>query len=253
MDTRRADWGAVQLDIEPHHVRPVEVVKPPVWMLIRGDCMEVMKDSTVFDLVMTDIPYGEANQRRSHAKSIRKIKKVEGTDAMTFLLPDFVDACCEHARGHVFMYCGYEQLSDIVRRMRHHGMHARVGRWRKTNPSPMNGHTRYLSDIELCAVGAHKGAEWFGRSERPEWDYRTPTRKEKMRHDAIKPVGLWAKMLGPVARPGMSVFDPCAGSCTSGEAAIDAGLDWVGVELDEEVATKGRPYLELAAAQLHIT
>jgi modification methylase len=247
-----------QLDIEPAHSVPVEVRRQPKWMVIHGDCMEAMRSFGPgdFDIVMTDIPYDEVNARRSHAKSIRRIKKAEATDARAFGLRSFVDECCRIASGHVYIFCGYEQLSPILRRMRRKfGMHVRPGRWRKTNPSPMNGHHRYLSDIELCAVGTHGGsaATWFGKYERAEWNHRAPNRKEKERHDAIKPPGLWGQMLGPVARPGMTVLDPCAGSMTSAEACMYAGLDWVGIERDEACIARNRPFVEVAAAQLHLT
>ncbi len=57
-------------------------------------------------------------------------------------------------------------------------------------------------------------------------------------HIAGKPVGLMRGLLGPMEGP---ILDPFMGSGTIGVACVEAGLEYVGIEVDEayfEIASK---------------
>jgi len=66
---------------------------------------------------------------------------------------------------------------------------------------------------------------------------------EKNGHPCPKPEGFWKKVLARVAMPGDSVFDPFMGSGTTLRVAKDAGMQAVGVELEER-------YCEIAANRM---
>lgn len=52
-------------------------------------------------------------------------------------------------------------------------------------------------------------------------------------HLTVKPMSLMAWLLDLVAAPGMVVLDPCAGSGTLAEVAVDAGVRSISIERDE--------------------
>ena len=58
--------------------------------------------------------------------------------------------------------------------------------------------------------------------------------KEKRIHPTQKPVGLYRWIYKNYAKPGMKILDTHLGSGSSRIAAWDAGLDFVGTEIDEQ-------------------
>lgn len=52
------------------------------------------------------------------------------------------------------------------------------------------------------------------------------------RHIAEKPIQLWAWILAQIKRPGALVFDPFMGTGSSAVASAEAGLDYVGCEIN---------------------
>lgn len=59
---------------------------------------------------------------------------------------------------------------------------------------------------------------------------------ERKRHGTQKPQYLWRWIYSRYTKRGMKVFDPYAGTGSSGVAAKKFGLDWFGSELDDEYA-----------------
>lgn len=59
---------------------------------------------------------------------------------------------------------------------------------------------------------------------------------ERKRHGTQKPLKIWKWIYDRYTVPGMKVYDPFAGTASSGVAAKLAGLDWSGSEIDPEYA-----------------
>ena len=59
--------------------------------IIQGDCLEVMKDmpDKSVDMILTDIPYAEANRESNGLRCLDK----EEADIQTFALSDFLQEC----------------------------------------------------------------------------------------------------------------------------------------------------------------
>lgn len=68
----------------------------------------------------------------------------------------------------------------------------------------------------------------------------------QVRHPDEKPVALLRTLVEASSCPGETVFDPTAGVCSSGVAAVLAGRRWVGIELDERYAAIGAARLREA-------
>lgn len=67
---------------------------------------------------------------------------------------------------------------------------------------------------------------------------------ERNDHPTVKPIELMRWLMRLVAVPGSRVLDPCAGSGTTGCAAALEGIDFTGIELDEEMAAVARQRVE---------
>jgi site-specific DNA-methyltransferase (adenine-specific) len=61
----------------------------------------------------------------------------------------------------------------------------------------------------------------------------------QVRHPDEKPVALLRPLVESSSCLGETVFDPTAGVCSSGVAAVLAGRRWVGIELEESYCALG--------------
>lgn len=144
--------------------------------------------------------------------------------------------------GMAMMQLGFRLLNDVT--------------WEKTNPPPNLGCRCFTHSTEtlLWATKAPKGskhkytfnyadmkAENGGKQMKTVWQYPAAGRDEKRfgKHPTQKPVALIARCLRASTNPGDFVFDPFAGSASTGVAALSLGRNFIGSELEREYADIG--------------
>ncbi len=196
--------------------------------LIHGDCLEVLPTLAVnsVDAVVTDIPYNEAN-RQSHG--LRNLDKGLA-DIATFDLSPFLSTIDQNCSGSIYIFCGFQQLSEIDSFFRNNGYSRRCLVWEKTNPSPMNGKVIWLSGVELCVYGKKPGATYTGFCRNTVLRFPCGRNKE---HPTEKPVALITDLILTSTVPDDIVLDPCMGSGTTGVACVKTGRKFIGIEIDE--------------------
>lgn len=97
--------------------------------------------------------------------------------------------------------------------------------WDKTEGSrPQRG--RYRNQAEFAVWGTN-GARALAGKVAPGV-FRMPVPRQK-HHIAGKPVSLMRGLMGPMDGP---ILDPFAGSATVGVACLEAGIEYVGIEVD---------------------
>lgn len=207
--------------------------------LFCGDCMTYLKNvpNKSMTCTVTDIPYGEVNRKSNGLRNLDK----KDADIVTFSLEDFVEEICRVTSGSIYIFCGTEQVSAIRSFLVKAGASTRLCIWEKTNPSPMNGKTIWLSGIECCVYGKFKGATFNEHCKNTV--FRFPTVRGKI-HPTQKPVALLQYLIETSTREGDTVFDPCMGSGTTGIAALKSNRNFVGVELNTEYFKEAKKRLE---------
>lgn len=207
--------------------------------LFCGDCMTYLKNvpNKSMTCTVTDIPYGEVNRKSNGLRNLDK----KDADIVTFSLEDFVEEICRVTSGSIYIFCGTEQVSAIRSFLVKAGASTRLCIWEKTNPSPMNGKTIWLSGIECCVYGKFKGATFNEHCKNTV--FRFPTVRGKI-HPNQKPVALLQYLIETSTREGDTVFDPCMGSGTTGIAALKSNRNFVGVELNTEYFKEAKKRLE---------
>lgn len=183
------------------------------------------------DLVLTDIPYGEVNRENS---GIRNLDKGDA-DMVNFDLVELTQTLCDKTKGSIYMFCGFEQVSEIVKTLRKKGLITRIITWEKTNPSPMNGQNLWLSATELCVYGKKKGAIFNGHCKSNVLHY--PTQRGKI-HPTMKPVKLFEELITTSSNEGDIVLDAFMGSGTTAIACMNTNRRYVGFELNKEFYDK---------------
>ena len=210
--------------------------------IYHGDCMEVLPSlgAPVADMLLTDIPYGEVTRPCGNfGDSARSFDKGDA-DLVTFELDAFVAMVVLACRSSFYVFCGIEQVSPLTVLFKQRGLTTRHGLWIKSNPSPVNGEHLWLSGHENCVFARAPLAPFSEHCAPPHWRYPVGTSK---RHPTEKPRALFDRLVLASSKPGETVLDPCAGSGTALEAALQLGRRAIGVELNEE-------YCEIAAKRL---
>lgn len=204
------------------------------------------------DLIMTDIPYQEINTMRQtepfrKAKSIRKIHKGDADSGEQFVLGEFLEEALRVCKGSMYIFCGSEQLSTIRKTLVEGGYTTRVIIWEKTNPSPMNGQTVWLSGIELCVYGKLPGAVYNGFCENTVLRFPSGSSKN---HPTEKPVKLFEKLISQSTNKGDLVLDPLIGSGTTAVAAYRLDRHFIGYELNPDYYEYAKKRIEDEQAQI---
>jgi site-specific DNA-methyltransferase (adenine-specific) len=147
--------------------------------------------------------------------------------------------------GFAMQQLGFRVLNDII--------------WEKPAPPPNLGCRCFTHSTELIlwATKARKGkdrytfnyeemkAENGDKQMKNVWRMPAPGKDEKRhgKHPTQKPIGLIARCLRASTNEGDTVFDPFAGSATTGMAALGLNRHFIGCELDAK-------YAELSARRL---
>jgi len=196
--------------------------------LLQGDCLELMKtipDGSV-DMVLTDIPYGEVNQKSS---GLRKLDR-GNADRCDFDLNDMVDEFIRVAIGSFYVFCGTEQISNLIGAFKQNGLTTRLCAWEKSNPSPMNGSKLWLSGMEFCVFARKPKATFNEHCQKALWKF--PVGRSKI-HPTEKPASLMERLVLASTNQGDTILDPFMGSGTTGVACKNLNRDFIGIELDE--------------------
>jgi site-specific DNA-methyltransferase (adenine-specific) len=213
--------------------------------LIHGDALEVLLylAGRRFGAVLTDPPYSSGGNVRDKAMptsvkylqsgSSSRYPEFQGDtrDQRSFLA--WSTMWLGRARdlvepgGLVAVFSDWRQLPVTTDALQCGGWVWRgVVPWDKTESSrPQRG--RYRNQTEFVVWGSN-GARPLTGAVAPGV-FRMPVPRDKQ-HIAGKPVPLMAGLMGPMEGP---VLDPFAGSATVGVACLEAGVDYVGVEVDE--------------------
>ena len=191
------------------------------------DCMEYMRTlpDKAFDLAVVDPPYGigesgEKNNTRSKLAVSKEYKPFFGKD----IKPPDKDYFLELYRvSKNQIIWGANHFADKL-----------------CNPSSScwivwdkeNGENDF-ADCELAYTSFNSAVRIF----RFRWQgmlQGNMANKEQRIHPTQKPVALYAWIFSRYAKPGDKILDTHLGSGSSRIAAYDAGLDFVGCEIDQD-------------------
>lgn len=201
--------------------------------IYNADCMIFMLgiDDNEVDLTLTDIPYGEVNR---DSNGLRNLDKKQA-DVMTFDLQGFLNELYRITKSTIIIFCGKEQLSEIHKffsdKQKKNKGTVRQLIYEKTNPSPMNGQSIYLSGVENAVWFKKRGGTFNAHCKNTVFKYpcgRSKIHPTEKNHDLIK------ELIEDNSNPGDLVFDPCSGSGSHLLVAKENGRHYLGCELNEE-------------------
>lgn len=206
--------------------------------IINGDCITVMRtmaDNSV-DFTLTDIPYNAVNR----GCRIRNLDK-GNADILKFDLSEFLQHTYRITKNSICVFCGKEQISQIYGFFAGQKGTVRLVVWQKSNPSPMNGQSIYLSGCEVAVWFKKKRAKVFN-AHCKNTVFKYPNWSSKL-HPTEKNHSLLKELILDNTNENDIVFDPCCGSGSSCLVAKENGRNYIGIELDSD-------YYEIASKRL---
>jgi site-specific DNA-methyltransferase (adenine-specific) len=218
--------------------------------LILGDCLEVMKtlpDKSV-DAVITDPPYGIAFQSAWRIdKNEWRPKIANDTKPFTGWLRDAFRITAE--AGCLICFCRWDVQEDFRKAIVLSG-------WSVKSQIVWDRMCHGMGDLSSAFAPQHD-VMWFGikgefafPGARPVSVFRDMrVAPDKLVHPNEKPVSLMRALSSSVARRGGVVFDPFMGSGTTGVACVQAGRDFIGIEIDQGYFSIAERRIKEAGAQ----
>lgn len=198
------------------------------------DCMEYMKSlpDKAFDLAVVDPPYFSGPERRGYYGS--KISKIgvhrDYAISTKWDIPghDYFSELLRVSKNYIVWGCNYY---DVVL------ANGRIV-WDKCNTGSS------FSDCEIAATNCHKSTRLFrymwsgmmqGKSVSEGQIMQGNKKLNEIRiHPTQKPIALYRWIFANYAKAGDKILDTHLGSGSSRIAAYDAGLDFVGCEIDKD-------------------
>lgn len=222
--------------------------------LYLADCIEVMHtlpDKSV-DIIWTDPPYGLGNQQddlqaarvRDQVKGGRRTKaqpiQNDSGEDFSSLMQSMINlsgkllkpvgaflCCCMGGGGQSLVFCQVAQWIENSMDF----FHAVV--WDKSARGNGMG-WRYRRNYEFIYV-AHrfKGRLAWNEDQEAQPNILRHSPVQDRQHPNQKPVDLIQDMLRWHGQEGCLVLDPCMGSGSTGVAAVNMGMRFIGCEIDE--------------------
>lgn len=214
--------------------------------VIRGDMTKVLPrlESQSFDVIATDVPYGEAmvwNGTHDWHINDRDVART------LHLLRFFIAEAARLLKPEGYLYTtlgkGYIMPQAFIA-AENAGFKTRPFAWIKPTPILTGPNRPWKQNIDVCLWGYRKmptTRRYERCGERNYFECNVPRGQTRV-HPTQKPVALYEYWLGQT--PGR-VLDPFCGVGTTLLAAQRLGLDYVGVELNREYAQEAVRRLRL--------
>jgi DNA modification methylase len=210
------------------------------------DILKQLPDKCI-DLVLTDIPYGEVNRDSNGLRDLDK----GCADTVSFDLSEILEHIIRINKGSVYIFCGIEQVSLIRKTLVDNQYSTRLLIWEKTNPSPMNGNTIWLSGIECCVYGKLSGASFNEHCKNTVLKYPICNDKFKF-HTTQKPLEMFSYLVRVSSNENDLILDCFSGSGTTAIACHNLNRRFICIEKDEDYYKASVERLETAKAQLKL-
>ena len=217
-----------------------------------ADCMDGMKEfpDKFFDIAVVDPPYFSGPEKRGYyGREISPInvqRIYEKTDTWEVPTEKYFDELARVSKHQIVWGCNYFDYRFGPGRIA----------WDKCNGKSS------FSDCEIAFCSLHDSVRLFrymwngmmqGKSIDEGWIQRgNKALNERRIHPTQKPVDLYRWIVREYIEPGWKVLDTHVGSASSLIAYHEAGIQYVGFEIDEKMYQKARERLETVKSQLSI-
>lgn len=199
--------------------------------LIQGDCLELMKDipDSSCDLIVTDPPYGINFQSHRRRIEYEKIKNDTNLD----WLDGFFRECGRVLKKNtaIYCFCSWHNIDVFKQAIEKHFKLKNIIVWVKNNHGSGDLKASYAPKYEFILY-ANKGRRTLCEKRYPDVLFANKT--NNVYHPTEKPVDLLEQFIKNSVEESGIVLDPFMGSGSTGVACVNAGRNFIGIELDKQ-------------------
>jgi site-specific DNA-methyltransferase (adenine-specific) len=208
--------------------------------LYHGDCLDILADIPMVDLIVTDPPYGK-KYKSNGGPRVSAVNRHTIQERTTILNDQFVDVRWFPAmygqlkeRAAAYVFCDFEMYSIAKTTMTKANFTLKTPLvWDKGNCGMGDLQGDYGNQTELILYGTKGRHLLNGRRDRNLLTYQRPADAFR-KHPHQKPTGLLNFLIVKSSRPGDLVLDLFMGSGSTGVACIETGRKFIGIELDRQ-------------------
>jgi len=212
------------------------------------DSFALMAEDPVpsFDVIITDPPYAAAVQENLCSGSLVGKKSVPKYDLpfapLSVAQHSWLQDAIVLARRWVITFCAVEDFGRFQDRMGK--AYVRGAVWYKSNAMGQLTADRPATSYEgiACLHNTTTKKRWNGKGSYGIWQC-PGTRGLKDRHPNEKPINLALKLVALFSERGETVFDPFCGSGAIGQACMQLGRHYVGIDNDPAWVAKSKDRL----------
>lgn len=208
---------------------------------------QMVQEGIMVDLVLTDPPYCVSRTHQLGFSNMGRAGMNYGEWDYNFDQKEWIRLTSPVVRegGSMIIFNDWKNLSYVVEALVENGFLIKdLIRWEKTNPMPRNIDSRYVMDFEV-AIWAVKGKGKWTFNRPADVPYLKPVFRtgmvpggKKRIHPTQKHLDVICSLVEIHSNEGDLVFDPFAGSGTTGLACIYTGRKFIGAEIDKKYYDK---------------
>ena len=208
---------------------------------------QMAQEGIMVDLVLTDPPYCVSRTHQLGFSNMGRAGMNYGEWDYNFDQKEWIRLTSPVVRegGSMIIFNDWKNLSYVVEALVENGFLIKdLIRWEKTNPMPRNIDSRYVMDFEV-AIWAVKGKGKWTFNRPADVPYLKPVFRtgmvpggKKRIHPTQKHMDVIRSLVEIHSNEGDLVFDPFAGSGTTGLACIYTGRKFIGAEIDKKYYDK---------------
>lgn len=204
------------------------------WCVVQADTFSLlptMTDQSV-DVVISDPPYDEFTHGFGKSTSTWSDARPQGIKQFEPLsdAPSLAGHLVRVAKRWAVAFCALEQLSSYRSGIKVKEW-VRSGVWDKIVPGPQVTADRPGQAVEGLAIMHREGKKRWNRGGGAGiWRQLPAHGKERFDHPSPKPIKLMLDLVADFSEPGEVIFDPFAGTGTTGVAALRLGRRVILVE-----------------------
>lgn len=224
------------------------------YCVLNCNCMDALRNmqSDSIDLILTDPPYNLGLFMKNRATNLKAMRPnffgAAGWDALEFddwkkSMSDMFEECARVSKpgASMIVFMSIIKVETIIQIASQYGFYYKTtGIWHKKNPMPRNMNLHFINSTEAWLYFVyHKRTGTFNNEGKAIHDFFessvTPAGEKRYgKHPTQKPVMLLEHFVTLLSNKGDVVFDPFAGSGSSGVAALLHGRKFIGAELNTE-------------------
>jgi len=219
--------------------------KLPIGEILNDDCREVLPDfpSESINTILMDPPFSSLATDTFESRSIEGKKKVSDFSMVEGYFSQIFEECERLLTydGHLLVHCNPVSYPLFFKAAYPLFDYTRCLVWYKTDGFGMGRGWRYT--FELILHSMNSGAN-YNKPDREDVIKCPRVDEEKRHHPAQKPVELEKKILETCTPEKGTVLDPFLGTGSTALAANELGLQYIGIEIEEEYCDIARRRLQ---------